>query len=86
MVETPQGEISYEKKEALMSGGLNPKVVVAIGTTSLTEGKIDQLKELAASGKFKSFDNSLRIQQSINFAPIILLGVILTVVSKGPFY
>ena len=69
-----------------MSGGLNRKVVLAIGTTALTEGKIDQLKELAAGGKFKSFDNRLRIQQSINFAPIILLGVILTVVSKGPFY
>ena len=31
MVETPQGEISYEKKDAVMSGGLNRKVVLAIG-------------------------------------------------------
>ncbi len=86
MVETPQGEISYEKKDAVMSGGLNRKVVLAIGTTALTEGKIDQLKKLAASGKFENFDNRLCIQQAISFAPIILLGVILTVVSKGPFY
>ena len=86
MVESPHGEISYEKKEALMSGGLNRKVVLPMGTTALTEGKIDQLKELAASGKFENFDNRLRIQQAISFAPIILLGVVLTVVSKGPFY
>ena len=86
MVETPQGEISYEKKDAVMSGGLNRKVVLAIGTTALTEAKIDQLKELAAGGKFENFNNRLRIQQAISFAPIILLGVILTIVSKGPFY
>ncbi|MBI1927378.1 prepilin peptidase [Candidatus Poribacteria bacterium] len=86
MIENPDGEMTYEKKPALMSAGLGANVLLPLGTTVLTAHKIDELKELAAAGKFENFNNRLRIQQAISFAPIILLGVILTIVRKGLFY
>jgi len=52
----------------------------------LSAEQIRQLKELAESGAFQSFGNVLLVQEPFSFAPIISLGVIVTLICQGTFY
>ncbi len=81
-----QDGVRYEKEETVMSNLLDENIVVSPVPEGISEEKITELQQLAAEGHFHSFDNKLLIQHTFHFAPIILLGTLLTIVCKGPFY
>ena len=56
-----------------------------ISAWGLTEGEIEGLKGLSAEGVFEGFGNRLMIQQTLPFAPVILFGVMLTLLFRGSF-
>lgn len=81
-----EGGRRYEKLPFSFSNPLNPKVVVAPLPEGLSEESVEMLKKLSQQGYFKHFGDTLKIQAPLRFAPIITLGVLITVVCRGPFY
>ncbi len=81
--------LSYMKSDSkALDEPVDQKANLIGGSTlnPLGEEDIQILKQLAESGHFLSFGNSLRVQETMWFAPVILAGVIITIISKGPFY
>ena len=85
-VEGVDGEITYSKEGFALPSVLNPNIVLGTLPGSVSEEKAAELKQLSAAGKFEDFDNKIRIQRSLRFAPMICLGVILTLLCRGPFF
>lgn len=81
-----KSEGGYERKSAVFAGLDDKNITVNVTPKGLSAQKIEELKRLAEEGYFLSFDNKLKIQQSMIFAPVISFGVILTIVCKGPLY
>lgn len=67
---------------------LNGKSTIIVSPTlrGLEGEQVKVLKKLADEGHFSSFGNSIRVQQPMCFAPVILAGVLITILAKGPFY
>lgn len=80
------GEVAYQKMGFSLPNVLNENVVLNTLSRALSKEKIAELKQLAQDGCFQEFENKIKIQQSLCFAPIILLGVVLTVLCQGPFF
>ena len=85
-VAQPDGSVRYEKKQVGFSSGQDDNVVVSPNPAGLDAEDIAHLRELAAAGALTEFENQLRIQPSIRFAPVISFGALLTVLCQGPFY
>lgn len=85
-VEDGDGEIRYHKMEFALPNVLNEDIILSPLPGGVSKQKITELKQLAHEGKFQEFGNKIKIQQSLRFAPVICLGVILTVFCRGPFY
>ena len=82
----PDGSIRYEKKQVVFSTGHDDNTIITPDPGGLNADEIDQLQHLAAEGAFADFGNQIRIQPIICFAPVITLGVLLTILCQGPFY
>lgn len=85
-VEQPDGSSRYEKKRVEFSRGRGENVVVSPDPAGLTAQEVDQLQHLMGAGAFAEFGNQIKVQPAIRFAPIITVGVLLTILCQGPFY
>ena len=85
-VEGEDGEAAYSKQGFSLPNVLNTNIVLGTLPGGVSKEKTEELKQLAEEGKFEDFDNKVRIQYSLRFAPVIFLGVILTLLFQGPFF
>lgn len=85
-MQEPDGTIRYEKKQVEFSSGHSENIVISPDPVGLTTDEITRLKQLAAVGAFAEFGNEIKVQPAIRFAPIITVGVLLTILCQGPFY
>ena len=85
-VTEPDGSVRYEKKQVAFSSGQDDNIIVSPNPAGLDAEDIAHLRDLAASGALAEFENQIRIQPSIRFAPVISFGALLTVFCQGPFY
>ena len=85
-VTDPDGSVRYEKKQVAFSSGQDDNVVVSPDPAGLDAEEIAHLQDLAAAGALVEFENQIKIQPSIRFAPVISVGALLTVLCQGPFY
>ena len=85
-VEQPDGSIGYEKRRVEFSRGRGENVVISPDPAGLTAEEVDRLQHLMGSGAFAEFGNQIKVQPAIRFAPIITVGVLLTILCQGPFY
>ena len=85
-IEGDDGEVTYSKQGFALPNVLNANVVLGTLPGGILKEKAAELKQLAEDGKFEGFDNKIRIQRSVRFAPMICLGVILTLLCRGPFF
>ena len=80
------GSVRYEKKQVAFSSGQDDNIVVSPNPAGLDAEEIAHLRDLAASGALAEFENQIRVQPSIRFAPVISIGALLTILCQGPFY
>ena len=85
-VPQPDGSVRYEKKQVAFSSGQGDNIIISPDPAGLDAEKIAHLRHLATAGALAEFGNQIRIQPSIRFAPVISMGVLLTVFCQGPFY
>ena len=85
-VTEPDGSVRYEKKQVAFSSGQDDNIVVSPNPVGLDAEEIAHLRHLAASGALAEFENQIRIQPSVRFAPVISVGALLTILCQGPFY
>lgn len=85
-VPQPDGSVRYEKKQIAFSSGQDDNIIVSPNPAGLDAEEIKHLQDLAASGALAEFENQIRIQPPIRFAPVISFGAILTILCQGPFY
>ena len=80
------GSVRYKKKQGEFSSGWDDNVVVSPDPAGLDAEEIAHLRDLAAAGALAAFENRIKIQPSIRFAPVISFGALLTILCQGPFY
>lgn len=80
------GEVTYSKKDFALPNVLNSNIILGTLPGGVSKEKVAELKQLSEEGEFEGFDNKIRIQRSVRFAPMICLGVILTLLCRGPFF
>ena len=85
-VEQPDGSTLYERQLVEFSRGRGENVVISPDPAGLTAEEVDRLQHLAAAGAFAECGNQIKIQPAVRFAPIITIGVLLTILCQGPFY
>ena len=85
-VTEPDGSVHYEKKQVAFSSGQDDNIVVSPNPAGLDAEEIEHLQDLAASGALAEFENQIKIQPSVRFAPVISIGAFLTILCQGPFY
>ena len=85
-VKRRDGTVYYEKRHVEFSSGQDDNTIISPDPAGLTADEIVQLQNLARKGALAEFSNRVNIQPSIRFAPVIFVGVLLTVLCRGPFY
>ena len=85
-VTQPDGSVRYEKKQVAFSTGQGDNIIISPDPAGLDAEEIAHLQHLAATGALAEFENQIKIQPSIRFAPVISFGALLTVLCQGPFY
>ncbi len=60
--------------------------LITADPVGLSVETIKELQSLVKENAFAHFDNKIRIQPTIRFAPVIAFGGLLTVLCKGPFH
>jgi len=78
-----------DKYLKIATGFANPvqeNVIVDVSSEGLTSEQIAQLQQLATKGNLSEFENKLLIQEKIPFAFIIVIGALVTLMSKGMVY
>ena len=80
------GTVRYEKRQIAFSSGHDDNTIVTPDPVGLNADEIAELQHLAATGALAEFENQIRVQPSIRFAPVITVGVLLTILCRGPFY
>ena len=86
-VPQPDGSVRYEKKQVAFSSGQDDNIVISPNPAGLDAEEIAALAaSLRHQGALAEFENQIRIQPSIRFAPVISFGALLTVLCQGPFY
>ena len=83
--EADDGEVTYNKTDFSLPNVLNSNVILGTLPGGVSEEKAAELKQLSEEGEFEDFENKIHIQHSVRFAPVICLGVILTLLCRGPF-
>ena len=85
-VAQPDGTVGYEKRQVVFSSGHDANAIITPDPVGLNADEIAELQRLAAEGALADFENRIRVQPSIRFAPVITIGVLLTILCRGPFY
>ena len=85
-VTQPDSSVRYKKKQVAFSSGQSNNIIISPDPAGLDAEEITHLQHLAAAGAFAGFGNQIRIQPAIRFAPVISVGVLLTIFCQGPFY
>ena len=85
-IKKSDGGVRYEKRLVEFSSGTEDGVFISPDPVGLDAEDIAQLQHLAAEGALAEFENRIKIQPSIRFAPVISVGALLTVLCQGPFY
>ena len=80
------GVACYVKQQATFSSGITDNILISPSATGLSKEEIAMLKKLADQGVFTKFENRIKIQPDICFAPVISIGALLTLLCQGPFY
>jgi Flp pilus assembly protein protease CpaA len=78
-------EVSFSSFVSIASRPRDAEVVMDIAPEGLSPEKVAELKQLARVGHFAAFGERVKIQQAMPFAPIVLAGVVLTVLCRGVF-
>ena len=78
-------EVSFASFVSIASRPRDAEMIMDITPEGLSQEKVTELKELAEAGHFAAFDDKVKVQEAIPFAPIILSGVVLTIISRGVF-
>ena len=84
--EADDGEVTYNKEGFALPNVLNSNIVIGTLPGGVSQEKAAELKQLSEDGRFEDFENKIRIQRSVRFAPVICLGVLLTLLCRGPFF
>ncbi len=85
-IEGEDGELAYSKQGFALPNVLNSDIVLGTLPGGVSKENVAELKQLAEDGEFEDFSNKIHIQRSLRFAPVICLGVILTIICRGPFF
>ena len=85
-IKRENGETAYSKQGFALPNVLNTNIILGTLPGGVSKEKAAALKQLTEDGKFEGFDNKILIQRSLRFAPMICLGVILTLLCRGPFF
>jgi len=85
-IKDDDGEMVYSKQGFALPNVLNTNIVLGTLPGGVSKEKAFELKQLTEEGRFEGFDNKIRIQHAVRFAPVIGLGVILTLLCRGPFF
>ena len=85
-VSQPDGTVHYESKRVDFSSGMDDNIVISPDPAGLDAEEIAQLQRLASEGVLAEFENQIRVQPAIHFAPIISLGALITILCQGPFH
>ena len=78
------GQVYYEKAEAKNKD--EGDELITTDPVGLSAETVSELQSLVKENAFAHFDNKIRIQPTIRFAPVIAFGGLLTVLCKGPFH
>ena len=84
--EGDDGEVTYSKEGFALPNVLNSNIILGTLPGGVSKEKAAELKQLSEEGEFADFENKIRIQRSVRFAPVVFLGVILTILCRGPFF
>ena len=76
----------YVKVAAGFASPAQENVIVDVSSEGLTSEQIARLQQLAAQGDLSEFENKLLIQEKIPFAFMIVIGALVTLMSKGMVY
>ena len=85
-IKKSDGGVRYEKRLVAFSSGREDGVFISPDPAGLDAEAISQLQHLAAAGALAEFENRIKIQPAICFAPVVSVGALLTVLCQGPFY
>ena len=77
-------EVAFTSFVALAARPRETEVVMDMAPQGLSSSQVSELQRLAAAGQFTGFGNKVKVQTTMPFAPLILIGVILTLVGRGP--
>ena len=83
-MEQEDGRVHYEKQ--MEKNERQGAELITTDPVGLSAETIGELKSLVKENAFAHFDNKIRIQPAIRFAPVIAFGGLLTVLCKGPFH
>ncbi|MDE0688558.1 MAG: hypothetical protein OXI61_10360 [Candidatus Poribacteria bacterium] len=83
-MEQEDGRVRYEKQ--MDRNERQGAELVTTDPVGLSAATISELQSLVKENAFVHFDNKIRIQPAIRFAPVIAFGGLLTVLCKGPFH
>ena len=84
--EGEDGEVTYSKEGFALPNVLNSNIILGTLPGGVSKEKVAELKQLLEEGEFEDFKNKIHIQRSVRFAPVVFLGVILTILCRGPFF
>ena len=84
--EGDDGEVTYSKEGFALPNVFNSNIILGTLPGGVSKEKVAELKQLSEEGEFEDFENKIRIQRSLRFAPVVFLGVILTILCRGPFF
>lgn len=83
-MEQEDGRVHYEKQ--MDRSERQGAELITTDPVGLSAETIGELKSLVKENAFAHFDNKIRIQPAIRFAPVIAFGGLLTVLCKGSFH
>jgi Flp pilus assembly protein protease CpaA len=78
-------EVPFTSFISIASRPRDGQVIMDITPEGLSEEKVAELKELARQGHFATFGDKIKVQKAVPFAPIVTVGVVLTIISRGIF-
>ena len=76
----------YVKIAAGFANPAQENVIADVSSEGLTSEQIARLQQLATKGDLSEFENKLLIQEKIPFAFMIVIGALVTLMSKGMVY
>lgn len=76
----------YVKIAASFANPAQENVIVDVSSEGLTSEQIARLQQLATKGDLSGFENKLLVQEKIPFAFMIVIGALVTLMSKGIVY